>query len=107
MRYPVINNFQVQRKAIESRLTKPTPAPDVPRLTKGLTVPQWAALFRVFLTIYSSTQGCATMVYVSLKDKAVVNPAPVPVLVVNQPHYIEHGLVAEDYRHCPLHADAH
>ena len=45
------------------------------------------------------------MVYVSRKDKAVVNPAP--VLVVNQPHSVEHGLVAEEYNHCLSHADAH
>ena len=38
MRYQVISNFQVQQKAIEARLKEPTP--DVPRLTKGSTVPQ-------------------------------------------------------------------
>ena len=63
MRYQVISNFQVQRKAIEARLKEPTP--DVPRLTKGSTVPQWADSFCVFLSKCSSAQGCATMAYVS------------------------------------------
>ena len=63
MRYQVISNFQVQRKAIEARLKEPTP--DVPRITKGYKVPQWANSFRLFLSNCSSAQGCATMAYVS------------------------------------------
>ena len=48
MRYQVISNFQVQRKAIEAILKKPTP--DLPRLTNGFTVPQWDDYFCVFLS---------------------------------------------------------
>ena len=63
MRYEVISNFQVQRKAIGARLKEPTP--NVPRLTKGSTVPHWAESFCVILSKCSSAQGCATMAYVS------------------------------------------
>ena len=63
MRYQVISNFQVQCKAIEARFKEPTP--DVPRLTKGSTVPQWADSSRVFLSKCSSAQGCATMAFVT------------------------------------------
>ena len=44
------------------------------------------------------------MAYVSCKDEAVVNVAP--VLEVNQPHSIEHGSVADEYKYRLLHADA-
>ena len=44
------------------------------------------------------------MAYVSRKDKAVVNVAP--ALEVNQPHSIEHGLVADKYKNHQSHADA-
>ena len=93
MRYQVISNFQVQHKAIEARLKEPTP--DVPRLTKGSKVPQWADNFRVFLSKCSCAQGCATMAYVSRTVEAVAISAP--LLHVNQPHYGDHGSVAKEY----------
>ena len=74
MRYQVISNFQVQRKAIEARLKEHTP--DVPRLTKGYTVPHLADSFCVFLSKFSSAQRCATMLYVSRTVEAVASSAP-------------------------------
>ena len=103
MRYQVISNFQVQRKAIEARLKEHTP--DVPRLTKVYTVPQWADSFCVFLSKCPSAQGCATMAYVSRTVEAVANPAP--LLHVNQPHSDEHSSVAKEYEHRLSHADAY
>ena len=97
----MISNLQVQRKAIEARLKEPTP--DVPRLTKGSTVPQWADSFRVFLSKRSSAQGCATMAYVSITVEAVLNPGP--LLHVNQPHSDENGSVAKEYEHRLSNAD--
>ena len=73
MRYQVIFNFQVQRKATEAILKEPTP--DVTRITKGSTVPQWADSFRVFLSKCSSSQGCDTMTYVSRTVEAVTSSA--------------------------------
>ena len=37
------------------------------------------------------------MVYVSHKDEVIPNVSP--VLKVNQPHSIKHGLVADKYKH--------
>ena len=102
MRYQVISNFQVQLKATEAILKEPTT--DVPRLTKGSTVPQWAELFRVFLSKCSSAQGCATMGYVSRTAEAVANSDI--LLHVNQPHSDENGSVAKEYAHHLSHADA-
>ena len=44
------------------------------------------------------------MAYVSHKYEAVANVAP--VLEVNQPHSIEHSLVADEYKYCLSHNDA-
>ena len=44
------------------------------------------------------------MAYTSRKDEAVANVAP--VLEVNQPHSIEQGLVADEYKYRLSHADA-
>ena len=44
------------------------------------------------------------MAYVSRKDEAVANV--VPVLEVNQPHSVEHGSVADEYKYRLSHADA-
>ena len=91
MRYQVISNFQVQHKSIEERLEEPTP--DVPRISKGYTVPQWVDSFLIFLFKCSSAQCCTTMVYVSGTVEAVANSAP--LLHVNQPHSDEHSSVAK------------
>ena len=93
MRYQVISNFQVQRKAIEARLKEPTP--DVPRLTKGSKVPQWADNFRVFLSKCSCAQGCATIAYASIMVEAVASYAP--LIYVNQQNYDDHSSVAKEY----------
>ena len=102
MRYQVISNSQVQRKAIEARLKEPTP--DIPRLTKGYTVPQWADSFCMFLSKCSSAQGCATMANVSRTVEAVAISNH--LLHANQPHYDEHGSVAKEYEHRLSHANA-
>ena len=99
-RYQVLSNFQVQRKSIKARLKEPST--DVPRLTKGSIVPQWADSFHVFLSKCSSAQGCSTMAYVSIKVKAVAGYAP--LLHVNQPHSDEHSSVSKEYEHRISHA---
>ena len=71
--------------------------PDVPRTTKGYTIPQWSDFFCVFLSKCSIAKGFATMAYVSRTVEAVASSAP--LLHVNQPHFDEHGLVAKEYKH--------
>ena len=100
MIYQVISNFQFQRRAIGARLKEPTL--DVPRLTKGSTVPQLAKSSRVFLSKCSSAFFCATMAYISKTVETVANYAS--LLHVNQPHSDEHRSIANKYEHRLSHA---
>ena len=97
----VINNFMIQRKALEQK--SKDYVPDVSKLQKGTTVASWAGSMRVFLSKVTSSQGIVTMAYVLRKEDQV--PIVDPALAPDQPHLLEHVLVKDEYENSLLHSD--
>jgi hypothetical protein len=85
---PVIKNFAEQWRALTNRKTADDP--EVPKISKALSVIKWTEAFADFL--YRSI-GVRTipLAYVTRKDALV--PAAAPPLATNRPHSTEHGSV--------------
>ena len=87
----VIKNFEPQWAALVER--KDNDAPDVPKITKNLTIIKWSEAFPEFL---SRVIGVRTipLSYVIRAEAAV--PAACPARATDMPHSEEHGLVEAD-----------
>jgi hypothetical protein len=102
---PVIKNFSEQWRALTNR--RQADAPEVPKISKTLSVIKWTEAFADFL--YRSI-GVRTipLAYVTRREPLV--PAAAPPLAANRPHSAEHGsvdgeLVARASHDHPLYRD--
>ena len=87
MSWPSLKNFCFpETRAKEDK-------PDVPKLTKGMAVPKWAASMEIYLRGIIGVRK-APMAYLIRPDATVATPAP--ALLPDQPHSEEHGSVEEE-----------
>ena len=80
----VMSNLEIQWKALKDR--KDEDDPDVPKITKDLSIIKWTEAFEDF---FNGVIGA--LAYVIQIDPQV--PGPAPTLAPNQPHSTEHGSV--------------
>ena len=84
----VMSNFEIQWKALKDR--KDEDDPDVPKITKALSIIKWTEAFQDFLHRVIGAR-MIPLAYVVRIDPQV--PGPAPTLAPNQPHSTEHGSV--------------
>jgi hypothetical protein len=88
---PIIRNFSDQWKALLDRKTAEDP--EVPKISKTLTVIKWTEAFDDFLHQAIGVR-MIPLAYVTRADTNV--PAAAPALATHRPHSTEHGSVEEE-----------
>lgn len=91
MSWTVLKSFDEQSKALLER--KDTKDPEIPKLTKGLSVPKWAEAIRIHLRAVIGVRG-VPLLYV-VRTNAAVSAIP-PVLLPDEPHSEEHGSIEQE-----------
>ena len=84
----VMSNFEIQWKALKER--KDEDDPDVPKITKALSIIKWTEAFQDCLTRVIGAR-MIPLAYVIRIDPQV--PGNAPPLAANRPHSTEHGSV--------------
>ena len=84
----VIKNFEIQWKALKAR-AKDDDEPDVPKITRALTIIKWSEAFPNFL---AQIIGVRT-IPLTYVIRATVDVPAAPALANNEPHSTEHGSV--------------
>jgi hypothetical protein len=87
---PVIKNFTQQWKALKDR--KEGESPEVPKITKTLSIIKWTEAFTDFLHRKIGVR----MVPLAYVVRDLVVPGEAPALAVGLPHSAEHGSVEDE-----------
>ena len=85
---PVGKNFKHQWNALKG--LKDKDAPDIPKITRSLTIMKWTEAFSDFLSRVVGTRTIPLSYVIRSNDTV---PANTPPLATNQPHSTEHGSV--------------
>ena len=91
MTWTRMKSFDVQWKALKDR--KDSTKPDIPKLTKGLSVPKWIESFKLYCRAVIGARGIP-IIYL-LRETEVVDPNP-PALAAGEPHSDTHGSVEDE-----------
>jgi hypothetical protein len=102
-----IKNFAEQEWRALTNCSRQADAPEVPKISKALTVIKWTEAFADFL-YWSIGVRTIPLAYVTRREPLVL--AAAPPLAVNRPHPTEHGsvdgeLVARALHNHPLYHD--
>ena len=84
----VMSNFEIQWKALKDR--KDEDDPDVPKITKALSIIKWTEAFQNFLNRVIGARMISLAYVIRIYPQV---PGPAPTLAPNQPHSTEHGSV--------------